>query len=67
MLLEELALESLELEEFDSESLELEELDFESLKLEVPDSESLELEEFFLLTDEELADLSSLDLELDEL
>lgn len=61
--------ELLELEEPDSE---LEELDFESLELEDVGSE---LEEFFLLTDEELADLivlelqdlSSLGLELDEL
>jgi hypothetical protein len=69
----------LELEDPDSELLELEEpdseldeLDFESLELEDVGSE---LEEFFLLTDEELADLivlelqdlSSLGLELDEL
>ena len=58
-----------ELEEFDSE---LEELDFESLELEEVCSE---LEEFFLLTDEELEDLTVLELqdfsslvsELDEL
>lgn len=58
-----------ELEEFDSE---LEELDLESLELEEVCSE---LEEFFLLTDEELEDLTVLELqdfsslvsELDEL
>ena len=55
--LEESDSEFSELEEFDSE---LEELDFESLELE---EVCLELEEFFLLTDEELEDLTVLELQ----